>query len=226
MGYLFKKTIFERVTGRRQPQWMWDMALEFRIPALLMATVVAINSKLYYDSVSAYHKNSNWAITHGKLLGIEKLQYRYINVPRYAVKYEFDVDGTKYIATRATTGSPYRNWMEGWYKDTITEAQYLQSIPVLRMGERCTVYYRKRTPWKHSALAIDANSWEISTIAFFATFPILMGSIMKAHFVVRVKPWMPLPKMRIGFPKHDHPSPPPPRPPQPTQTSPIPHANR
>lgn len=214
--------IYKMMFGRPQPQWMWDMALELRIPALFFAGVVYVNTKCYYDALSAYQAGSRWGMTQGKLLELEKLNYRYISVPRYAVKYEFEVDGQRYVSTRATTGSPYRDWMKWFYKDTITEAEYLQAIPVLRVGERCTVFYDKKNPKSHSALAQDANSFEISFLSFFAVFPLLMGYYMKAHFWMVRKAYMPNKKMRIRFPVYDRPKPPPPPPKEPQQISKLP----
>lgn len=214
--------IYRFLFKKEQPQWMWDLALELRIPAAFLVYVVYLNTKCYYQALSAYQANSNWGITYGKLLELRKLSYRYISVPRYAVKYEYEVDGKHYVSTRATTGSPYRNWMSGFYNDTLTEAQYLQAIPVLRIGERCVVFYDKKNPQTYSALAHDPNSFEISFIAFFAIFPILMGYTMKTHFWMLRKAYMPNKKMRVRFPAYDHPPPPPPPPKQPQQKSPFP----
>ncbi|EPY29083.1 hypothetical protein AGDE_10134 [Angomonas deanei] len=214
--------VYRYFYGKEQPQWLWDLALEVRIPALLLTGVIYVNTKCYYDALSSYQASSRWGITSGTLLELRKLNYRYITVPRYAVKYEFEVDGKKIVSTRATTGSPYRSWMAPFYNDTITEAQYLQAIPVLRVGERCTVFYDKKNPSAHSALAHDANSFEMSFIAFFAVFPLLMGYTMKAHFWMICKAYMPNKKMRVRFPTYNHPPPPPPPPKTPEQISKIP----
>lgn len=203
--------------GKEQPQWMWDMALEIRIPALCLLGVLYVNTRCYYDALKAYQANARWGITQGKLVDMKKLNYRYIAVPRYTVKYEFEVEGKHYVSTRATTGSPYRNWMHWFYNDTITEAEYLQAIPVLRIGERCTVFYDKRNPKAHSALAHDANSFEISIIGFLAVFPLLMGYFMKGHFWEFRRAYLPNKRMRIRFPIYDHPKAPPPQPKKPTQ---------
>lgn len=219
---LGNKTVFERIWGFPRPQWVWDMALEFRLPGLFCAYLVYKNSVLYYNSLSAYQPQSSWGMTKGTLLDLRKLTYRHIAVPRYAVTYEFDVDGVKYTSTRATTGSPYRNWMRFFYNDTITEAQYLQAMPILRKGEKCTVFYNKSNPSAHSGLAHDANSWEISLLAFCAAMPILMGYYMKAQCAQAFRDYFPRKLMKIRFPKVDHPKPPPPPPRQPTQISPIP----
>ncbi|EPY23387.1 hypothetical protein STCU_02411 [Strigomonas culicis] len=112
--------------------------------------------------------------------------------------------------------------MEGFYNDTITEAQYLQAIPVLRVGEGCTVFYDKKNPGAHSALAHGANSFEISFIAFFAVFPLLMGYFMKSHFWMLKKAYLPNKKIRVRFPAYDHPQPPPPPPKEPQQISKVP----
>lgn len=214
--------IYRKVVGREPPQWYWDLALEFRIPALFLAYEVYINTSLYYGSLSSYQPNSTWAMTKGKLLELNKLNYRYISVPRFAVKYEFEVDGKKIVSTRATTGSPYRNWMSSFYKDTITESQYLQAIPVLRVGERCTVFYKKDNPGEYCGLAHDANSFEISLMAFFAAFPLLMGYYMKSHAWMVYKAYAPNKTFKVRFPKYDHPPPHRPPPPAPTHISPIP----
>lgn len=204
---------------KEQPQWLWDAALEIRIPALFLVYVVYVNTKCYYDALSAFHANSKWGIANGKLLELRKLNYRYISVPRYAVRYEFEVDGKRFESTRATTGSPYRDWMSWFYNDTITEAEYLQAIPVLRVGERCLVFYDKRRPKAHSALAHDANSFEISIISFFAIIPLMMGYNMKAQFWMLCKAYMPGKKMRVRFPSYNRPPPPPPPPQAPGQIS-------
>jgi len=214
--------LYRKMVGKEPPQWLWDLALEVRIPALFCAYGVYVNTKLYYDSLAAYQPGAKWGMAKGKLLELEKLNYRYISVPRYAVKYEFEVDGKTYVSTRATSGSPYRNWMERFYKDTITESQYLQAIPVLRVGERCTVFYNKANPGSHSALAHDANSFEISIMCFLAVFPLMMGYYMKAHWWMIKKAYFPGKKVRVRFPVYDHPPPPPPPPRQPTQISPLP----
>lgn len=213
---------YKKISGKEAPQWVWDLALEFRIPGLFFTYAVYVNTRLYYDSMSAYQPNASWGMAKGKLLELQKLNYRYISVPRYTVKYEFEVDGKKYVSTRATTGSPYRDWMQRFYKDTITESQYLQAIPVLRVGERCTVFYSKTHPEKHSALAHDANSFEISILCFLAVFPMLMGYYMKTHWWLTKKAFLPGKKVRVRFPVYDHPPPPPEPPRQPTHISPIP----
>lgn len=217
-----QKGLFEKIFKYERPQWVWDLALEVRLPGLVCAWVVYKSTRLYYDALSAYNQDSKWAMTKGKLLELNKQQYRYISVPRYTVKYEFEVDGVKYTSTRATTGSPYRNWMSFFYKDCITESQYLQAMPILRVGERCTVFYDKSNPSSHSALAHDPNSWEMSILAFCAALPLLMGYYMKAHYVDVRRAYAPARKLKIGFPKVDHPKPPPPPPREPTQISPIP----
>jgi hypothetical protein len=200
--------LYRKVTGKVPPQWIWDMALEVRIPGLFCAYQVYVNTRMYYDSLAAYQTNAKWGMVKGRLLELEKLNYRYISVPRYAVKYEFEVDGVTYTSTRATTGSPYRNWMSSFYKDTITESQYLQAIPILRAGERCTVFYDKAQPGRYSALAHDANSFEISIMCFLAAFPLLMGYYMKAHWWMIKKAYFPGKKMRVRMPANDIPAPP------------------
>lgn len=214
--------IYKMLFGKEQPQWMWDMALEVRIPALCLLGVLYVNTRCYYDALTAYDATARWGITRGRLLELQKLNYRYISVPRYSVKYEYEVDGKRYVSTRATTGSPYRSWMRSFYRDTITEAEYLQAIPVLRIGEQCTVFYDKKNPGAHSALAHDANSFEMSVIGFLAVFPLLMGYFLKSHWWAVRRAYMPSKKMRVRFPTYDHPQPPPPPPKQPTQISQLP----
>ncbi|RNF12480.1 hypothetical protein TraAM80_00333 [Trypanosoma rangeli] len=201
--------VYKFFTGRQQPQWVWDLALELRVPAILCAYLVYVNTQCYYDALTAYQANAKWGMTAGKLLELRKLNYRYISVPRYAVRYEYEVDGKKYVSTRATTGSPYRNWMKQFYNDTITESQYLQAIPVLRVGERCTVFYDKKHAGSLSALAHDANSFEISILSFCAVVPVLMGYLMKAHWWMLRKAYMPNRTMRIRVPRAERPPPPP-----------------
>jgi hypothetical protein len=169
--------------------WKWEMALEMRIPALFILAYAVHNTILYSEANHAWKAGGKVTTTKGKLLEMQRHFNTRLALPRYSVKYEFEVDGKKYIATRATTGSPYRNWMEGWYLDTITEAQYLQAIPVLRVGEPCTVYYRKSNPGKYSALAHDGNSFEISTLVFFGTFPLIFGTSLKGQFFV-LRRWL------------------------------------
>ncbi|EAN79450.1 uncharacterized protein TEOVI_000494400 [Trypanosoma equiperdum] len=214
--------IYKLFTGREQPQWMWDLALETRIPALFMAYAVYVNTRCYYDALSSYKANSKWGITRGKLLELRRLDYRYISVPRYALRYEYEVDGKKYVSTRATTGSPYRNWMERFYNDTITESEYLQAIPVLRVGENCTVFYSKKHPGVHSALAHDANSFEISILCFLAVFPLLMGYNMKAQWWMIKRAYRPNKMLRIRFPPNCRTPPPPEAPSSPCHISAIP----
>ena len=74
--------------------------------------------------------------------------------------------------------------MEGWYNDTITEAEYLQAIPLLRVGEPCTVFYDKRYPADFSALAHDANSFEISLLVFLGSFPLVFGTTLKQQLYI------------------------------------------
>eukprot|EP00758_Cryptobia_borreli_P000338 Tbor_TRINITY_DN1052_c0_g1::TRINITY_DN1052_c0_g1_i1::g.12370::m.12370 len=217
-----RKTMYERIFGYPEPQWFWDLALEVRIPGIICAYVVYVNTRLYYDSMTAYQIDSKWGMTRGKLLELRKKKSRYLAVPRYGVTYEFEVDGKKYTSTRATTGTPYRDWMKWMYEDTITESQYLQAMPVLRVGEKCTVFYNKSNPGGHSALAHDPNSWEISILCFCAAFPLLMGYLLKSHFLQFRTAYMPPSKMKVGFPSAVRPPPPPPPPRQPTQISPIP----
>ncbi|KAG8345626.1 hypothetical protein TRVL_03532 [Trypanosoma vivax] len=214
--------IYKFFTGREQPQWMWDLALEIRIPAIFMVYAVYVNTQCYYNALSAYQAHSKWGITRGKLLELRRLDYRYISVPRYAVRYEYEVNGQKYVSTRATTGSPYRNWMWPWYNDTITESQYLQAIPILRAGEACTVFYSKKNPGLYSAVAHDANSFEISILSFLAIFPLLLGYQMKTHWWMIKKLYRPNKMLRVRFPPYNHPPPPPEAPPTPSHISPIP----
>nr|CCC95084.1 conserved hypothetical protein [Trypanosoma congolense IL3000] len=214
--------VYKYFTGREQPQWLWDLALEIRIPALFMAYAVYANTRCYYDALSSYQASSKWGITRGKLLELKRLDYRYISVPRYTVRYEYEVDGRKYISTRATTGSPYRNWMSMFYNDTITESEYLQAIPVLRVGESCTVFYDKKKPGTRSAVAHDANSFEISILCFLAVFPLLMGYNLKTNWWMIKRAYRPNRLMRVRFPPMDHAPPPPEHPPSPSQISPLP----
>lgn len=164
--------------------WLWDLALELRVPALFFLGTAVYNSKLYSEANAAWAGNPNAkvGVTRGKLLELNRFFYQHMGVPRYTVKYEFTVDGKTYVSTRATTASPYRNWMEGWYNDTITESQYLQSIPPLRVGEPCTVFYSKRWPDAHSALAHDGNSFEMSFLVFAGVFPLVFGTQLKSQF--------------------------------------------
>lgn len=218
------RTLFHRITGKPQPQWMWDMALELRIPAAFFLYLAWTNTSYYLDAQTAYLKNSGWAMIDGTLLEMHKHKYRYIAVPRYSVKYEYEWEGKKYVSTRATTGTPYRNWMEGWVLDTITEAQYLQAIPVLRVGERCTVWLNKKRPDSITALASDANPAQTAILIFLGVFPLLMGYHMKCHLLWLRHYYFPGKKMRVGFPKYDNEMsrPPPPSPPPPSQRSPVP----
>lgn len=154
-----------------------DLALGVRIPCLFILFAAGYNTKLYYEAGQAWQQNARFGTAKGKLLKLHRLKYSYVAVPRYSVEYEFEVDGVKYVSKRATTGSPYRDWMGDWYTDTITEAQYLQSIPLLRIGERCTVLYDRTNPGAHSAIAHDANSWEISLMLYAAVFPFLTANL-------------------------------------------------
>jgi hypothetical protein len=159
-----------------------DLALHIRLPCLVILWVAGYNTHLYWESGQAWQQNARFSTTKGKLTKLQRLKYSYVAVPRYAVEYEYEVDGVKYTSSRATTGSPYRDWMGNWYNDTITEAQYLQSVPLLRVGERCTVLYDRKHPGSHSAIAHDANSWEISLMLYVAVFPILMAPLMQLQY--------------------------------------------
>lgn len=219
---LGKKSLWHRLTGKPQPQWMWDLALELRIPATFFLYYAWINTQYYLNAQTAYLKNAKWAMIDGTLLEIQKHKYRYIAVPRYAVRYEYEWEGKKYVSTRATTGSPYRNWMFGWLNDTITEAQYLQAIPVLRVGEKCTVWVNKRRPDSITAVASDANPAQTAVLVLFGVLPLLLGYHMKCHLVWLKHYYFPSKKMRVRYPAYDRPvSQPPPTPP-PTQRSPVP----
>lgn len=213
--------LYKKITGRPAPTYIWEMALEFRIPAVIIGAVVLINTKHFTDANHTYLADSKVGMTKGKLLEMRKLTYRYTPLPRYAVRYEYTVDGVKYVSTRGTTGSPYRNWMEGWYDDTITESQYLQSIPVLRIGERCTVFYVKRKP-QLAALAHDPNSWETSLMTVTCVFMLLMGRLMKFNVWLLKEKYKKKRSVKVRFPVYDHPVPPVEPPPMPTHISPIP----
>ena len=159
-----------------------DLALHIRVPCLGLLWVAGYNTHLYWEAGQAWQPNARFRTTKGKLTKLQRMKYSYVAVPRYAVEYEYEVDGVKYVSKRATTGSPYRDWMGDWYTDTITEAQYLQSVPLLRSGERCTVLYDSKHPGAHSSIAHDANSWEISLMLYFATFPILTAPLLQLQF--------------------------------------------
>ena len=213
--------LFRAVTGRDQPFWVWELALEIRIPSVFLAYLIYNNTMHYLNANEVHLPDAKWGMTKGKLLELNKVKYRMNNLPRYGVKYEYSVDGKTYVSTRATTGAPYRNWMSWFYLDTITEAHYLQAIPVLRVGERCTVYYSKENP-NLSALASDANSWEMAVLATFVAFPLFAGTSLKQQVFNFWRRFGPAKKMRIRVPSYDFPRPPPEAPPPPTHHSPIP----
>lgn len=182
-----------------------DFVLPIRIPALGLLAYTLYNTYLYNQALQAFDRGSRFATTRGKLLSIEKNNYFYNAVPRYAVHYEFVVDGVRYESRRATTGSFYRDWMiplQYLFRDTITESQYLQAFPVLRQGEACTVFYDSKAPGRHSALASDANSAEGGVALYLAVFPLIFGNMLMTSwrgFMRRMRP----PKMRVRIPKYD-----------------------
>lgn len=179
-----------------------DFVLGVRLPALAILVCALYNTKLYYDAGKA-GPDARFGLTKGKLLELQRHKYGYVAVPRYSVLYEFTVDGVTYTSRRATTGSPYRDWMGLRYTDTITEAQYLQSIPILRIGEPCTVFYDKKAPAKHAAIAHDSNSWETALMLYAAFFPLLCAGMMKMQYQSWVR-YFRVSKTRVGFPEWAH----------------------
>jgi hypothetical protein len=213
--------VYKRLTGKAEPYWLGECALELRIPCLFLAYYIYKNTYHYLDANEIHLPDCRWGVAKGKLLELRKVQYRMNSLPRYGVKYEYTVNGQTYVSTRATTGAPYRDWMSWFYLDTITEAHYLQAIPVLRVGERCTVFYSKESPHL-SALASDANSWESSILAVVVCFPLLVGTQLKHQFVGLYRKHWRRNRIRVRMPVYDIPPPPPEMPPPPTHHSPVP----
>jgi hypothetical protein len=184
-----------------------DFGFKIRVPAAIILAGTLYNSQLFYDSKKAHLSDSRFGSVSGTLLEIKKLQYRYITVPRYSVLYEYEVDGVKYTSRRATSGSPYRDWMGTYYTDTITEAQYLQSFPILRIDEPCTVLYDKKAPAAHASLAHDANSWETALLMYFGVFPMVTANLMINQYGYWAHRWGKS-KTTVKFPQWAHVRPP------------------
>jgi hypothetical protein len=110
--------------------------------------------------------------------------------------------------------------MGGAYNDTITESQYLQAIPILRIGEPCTVYYDRKNPQAHASLAADGNSTEIGILLYLAVFPLIFANTFRMQYIVWKKMYFKK-KMRVGFPAWAHQQAG--RGPMPNQTATAPH---
>ena len=177
-----------------------DLVLGVRIPAALLAAAAVYNTSLFYASNKAHLADAKFGSVTGRLIDIQKKKYPFMSVPRYAVHYEYDIDGKTYTSRRATSGSPYRDWMGQRYTDTITESQYLQSFPILRIGEPCHVLYDKKNPQAHASLAHDANSWEMALMTYLAVFPLLMANNMRDSYNEYKNGWK-TKKTKVRFPQ-------------------------
>eukprot|EP00759_Apiculatamorpha_spiralis_P033201 PhF_6_TR3452/c0_g1_i1/m.5035 len=165
----------------KAPRWLQDMALEFRIPAVWCMWYSFRTTQHYFDAQSYYKPDGKWTTAKGTVLDIERHTFRHHYLPRYSVQYTFTVDGKEYTSRRATTGSIYRNWIHPYLPtsvDAMTEAQYLQAIPPLRIGAPCTVFYAKSNPCL-SGVAHDPSSYECSLIAFAGLFVFVWATQMK-----------------------------------------------
>lgn len=186
----------------RMPTWFHDMALEFRLPGFGLVMYSCYTTKLFYGSNGFWRSDATYSTTEGILLELTKHNPRYIAVPRYSVRYEYMVDGVRYESTRATSGSPYRPWMHHIYFDTMTEAEYLQAIPILRVGEPCTVFYDKRNPsGNHAALANDPCSFEHGLILFLGAFPLVFGNTLRGQVLTSWAKHFGKKRMKVRFPK-------------------------
>lgn len=183
-----------------------NLVIPIRVPALMLLSYSLWNTYLYNQAKKSFDRGeTRFATTRGKLLSIQKNNYFYNAVPRYCVRYEYTVDGVRYESRRATTGSFYRDWIpfiDRFYNDTITESQYLQAFPILRQNEPCTVFYDKKSPRYHSALASDANSAESGVALYLAVFPLIFANMLMATFMRMKRSWKP-PVKRIRMPKYD-----------------------
>jgi len=180
-----------------------DMILPIRIPALIILFWACYNTWLYNQANKAFDRGARFQTVRGRLLEIKKNNYFYNAVPRYAVKYEFVVNGVRYESCRATTGSFYRDWMPTWlWTDTITESQYLQAFPLLRVGEACTVFYDSKCPGAHAALACDANSTESGVALYAAVFPLIFANMLYGQYSAAKRKVF-TKKIRVRMPAHD-----------------------
>jgi len=185
--------------------WRWQLALHWRLPALLAVGYgLRCNYICYqYKKAPNGHNDSDipTAITYdARLLDIGRVKNLRLGLPRYWVRYEYWVDGVRYESKRATTGSPYRDWMGDWYMDTMTEAEYLQAMPVLRVGEKCAVWYNKSNPGSYPALAFDGNSFETGVLVILGGFPLAAGSLLRSQLMLWRMKWFPRP-MKVKMPK-------------------------
>ena len=142
-----------------------------------------------------------YAAVLGKLLEIEKVKYRLNPIAAYMVRYEFTVNGVTYQSRRGTSGSPFRDWMWPYYRDTITDQQYLQSMPLLRKGEPCLVFYDVANPGARCCIAHDPNSWELAFLMFVGTIPLLAGNTLRVAFWREWQQWFPK-RMRVRVVDH------------------------
>jgi hypothetical protein len=192
-----------RLTKALRHQIVKDMVLPIRGPAVLLLGWALYNTYLFNESNRALDRDARFSTVRGRLLAINKQNYFYNAVPRYSVCYEFTVNGKRYESCRATTGSFFRDWMPRFvWTDTVTESQYLQAFPVLRVGEPCTVFYDRRAPQAHSALAVDANSTEGGIALYLAVFPLIFANMLRTSVVVAWRKVFPK-KIRVRMPKYD-----------------------
>jgi hypothetical protein len=192
-----------KISKALKHQIVQDMVLPIRLPALMMLCWALYNTWLYNQANKAFDRGARFQTVRGRLLELKKNNYFYNAVPRYAVRYEFEVNGKRYESCRATTGSFFRDWMPSFiWTDTITESQYLQAFPVLRVGEPCTVFYDTKNPKSHSAIACDANSTEGGVALYLAVFPLIFGNMLRGHYVSFMRKWFPK-KIKVKMPKYD-----------------------
>ena len=64
----------------------------------------------------------------------------------------------------------------------LSEVQYLQSVPPLRVNSPCTVFYKIDDPTM-SALAHDANSYQFTFMAYFGIFGLAFATSIKTSLI-------------------------------------------
>jgi len=194
-------TSFPTIGKKQTPLWWREMALELRLPACLLCGYAYYSTKLYYDAQSYYKPNGTWGVCKGTLLEIKRHTYRHHYLPRYSVRYSFELDGQTYTSRRSTSASVYRDWFLDFvpHQDQITEVQYLQSNPPLRVNSPCTVFYRKDDP-SLSCIAHDPNSIENSLIAFAGIFTVLWATKFKHSYIMWKKKRFES-TFKVGFPE-------------------------
>ena len=202
--------------GSRLPEWFHELALEIRIPCAFLLWYSIHLTWIFFDAATYFddriegksQQRQSWTCTTGRLLELNRHTYRRHYLPRYSTRYEFTVDGKRYESRRSTTSCMWSERVLNMLPkdaDVLTEVQYLQSVPPLRVNGECTVFYKIDNP-SLSALAHDANSHQFTVMAYFGVFGLLFAGHMKHGAARLYRKYLMRPKRLVRMPKDRNPS--------------------